>query len=81
MTDEFVQENLKDQTGCESADALKEYLKTNKQESMMMNYMWDYLKENSTVKEIPKNLYDICYEYQSFSADLQAYQLNIEKKK
>ncbi len=80
LTDDFVKENLKEQTGCETAEDLKEYIKTNKQESMIMNYMWEYLKENSTVKEIPQNLYDVCYEYQDFSADLQAYQLNMTKE-
>ncbi len=80
LTDDFVKENLKEQTGCETAEDLKEYIKTNKQESMIMNYMWEYLKENSTVKEIPQNLYDVCYDYQDFSADLQAYQLNMTKE-
>ncbi len=56
LTDEFVKENLKEQTGCETAEDLKEYVKTNKQESMIMNYMWEYLQENATVKEIPQNL-------------------------
>lgn len=80
LTDEFVQENLKDQTGCETAEDLKEYVRENQQESMIMNYMWDYLRENATVNEIPQNLYDVCYDYQDFSADLQAYQLNMTKE-
>lgn len=80
LTDAFVKENLQEQTGCETAEAFKEYLKKNKQDSLMMNYMWEYLRENATVKEIPQSLYDVCYDYQNFSADLQAYQLNMTKE-
>ena len=47
---------------------------------MMMNYMWDYLRENATVTEVPQDLYDVCYDFQDFSADLQAYQLGMTKE-
>ncbi len=80
LTDDFVKENFVEDTGCETSEEFLAYLRENQQESMMMNYMWDYLRENATVTEVPQDLYDVCYDFQDFSADLQAYQLGMTKE-
>ena len=80
LTDDFVKENFGEDTGCETSEEFLAYLRENQQESMMMNYMWDYLRENATVTEVPQDLYDVCYDFQDFSADLQAYQLGMTKE-
>lgn len=56
VTDKFVKENLKDSYGYTSVKDMKSKIKENLENTNKSDYIWNYLTENSTFKEIPEEL-------------------------
>ncbi len=56
LTDEFVKENYETSQGVATVKELKKKTKTQLQDSKYTNYLWNYLLENSTFKEIPADV-------------------------
>ena len=56
LTDEFVKENYEASQGVATVKELKKKIKTQLQDSKYTNYLWNYLLENSTFKEIPADV-------------------------
>lgn len=58
LTDDFVKENLQEAYGYTSVDDMKDKIRQNLQNNKKYNYIWNYMMENSTFKEIPEELVD-----------------------
>ena len=56
LTDEFVKENYEAAQGAATVKELKKKIKTQLQDNKYTNYLWNYLLENSTFKEIPADV-------------------------
>jgi trigger factor len=58
LTDDFVKENLSSSYGYTSVKDMKKKIKDNLEKDKKSEYVWNYLMDNSTFKEIPKELMD-----------------------
>ncbi len=56
LTDEFVISNLQESYGYTSVEDMKAKLKEDLSESKKTQYIWEYVLENSTFKELPNDL-------------------------
>ncbi len=63
FNDEFVKANLAEQSGFETADAVREDIRTQLQAVRTTQFVWEYMKNNTQFKEIPQAAID----YQSAS--------------
>lgn len=57
INDEFVQKNLKEYTGCETAEAFQTYFRELLYEIELSQYIQEYITDNTTVTELPSALY------------------------
>ena len=58
LTDDFVKENFSELYGFTSVEDMKQKIKEMLETNKKNDYAWNYLMENSTFKEIPKELVD-----------------------
>jgi trigger factor len=58
LTDEFVKENMEATYGFSTVKDMKKQIRDSLETSKKNDYVWNYLNENSTFKEIPKELVD-----------------------
>lgn len=56
LNDEFVKKNLEEAYGYTSVDDMKEKIRTNMENNNKYDYIWNYMMDNSTFKEIPEEL-------------------------
>ncbi|WP_434311662.1 trigger factor [Hominifimenecus sp. rT4P-3] len=54
LTDDFVKENFQAQYGWNTADEMKEGIRSDLQKSAESEFIWNYLMENSTISEVPE---------------------------
>ncbi|MBQ9156679.1 MAG: trigger factor [Eubacterium sp.] len=58
LTDDFVKKNLTATYGFTSVKDMKKQIKDNLENNKKNDYVWNYLMENSTYKDIPKEIVD-----------------------
>lgn len=58
LTDDFVKENLTATYGFTSVKDMKDQIRENLELNKKNDYVWNYLMENSTFKELPKEMVD-----------------------
>lgn len=56
LTDDFVKENLQEAYGYTSVDDMRKKIRQNLENNNKYNYVWTYMRDNSTFEEIPKEL-------------------------
>lgn len=63
FNDDFVKTNLAEQSGLETADAVREDIRAQLKNARTIQFVWEYMQNNTTFKEIPQAALD----YQSAS--------------
>lgn len=58
LTDDFVQQNLKEQYGWENVEQMKAKVQEDLRWSMIAEYAWNYVVENAQITEIPQSMLD-----------------------
>ena len=62
LTDEFVQQNLTEYYGWENVEQMMDQLKADLQWSMVAEYTWNKVVEESQISEIPQSMLDYQFE-------------------